>query len=584
MSLVTTLYVAVPLVTAVVAATLAYWVITHHGTVSGSRWFVLSLSCTIAWMFAHTAHLLLQDVGLQTVAVVVAAKFAVASFLANIVFASRYTGTEFHRRRIVQIPLAGAALSLIFPTWIEPFRGIYYAEFVAVTEPFHYVSPAPGLGYALVGSTVAILGGYGLYQLIRYTLGTTRRSDLQLVLLVLGSISVMLAIALGNAGVFPVDGSFNAPFGALPYAVFVSLALFRFRLFDIRPVARNAVVENLRDPVFVLDSDQRVVDYTPPAAGLVSGGGSHVGRPFASVAPDIEAAIDFEADVDDEGTQLTLTCEGEPRHYSANVSRVTGDRRLDADWYSVLLRDVSDLERSRWQLVTQNERLDQVASTISHDLRNPIQIADGRTQVLRDAVEDCDLDPDRGALIRDQVESIDGATDRMAEIIDDVLVIAREGQTVEKTEALSLADAAEDAWATVETADATLTVAADTTIQADRSKLLSILENLFRNSVEHGSRDGDALTVEVGTVEDGFYVADDGPGVPPEHHDSVFEYGYTTARSGTGLGLSIVRTMAESHGWTVELDAEATGARFVFSTVGGRTPAEEGGSETVATT
>ena len=583
MSLVTTLYVAVPLVTAAVAAGLAYWVLTRHGEVSGSRWFVFSLFCSITWMLAHTAHVLVRDVGLQTVAMTVATKFAVASFLANIVFASLYTRTDFHRRPVVAIPLVGAALSLLFPTWIEPFQSIYYAEFVSVTEPFHFIRPEPGLGYAVVGSTVCILGGYALYQLIRYTLGTTRRSDLQLVLLVVGSISVMLAIALGNAGAFPVEGAINAPFGALPYAVLVSLALFRFRLFDIRPVARNAVVENLRDPVFVLDSDRRVVDYNPPAASLVSSDGNHVGRPFETVAPPIETALDFATDVDEEGTQLTLTCGGEPRHFSATVSRVSGDHRVDADWYSVLLRDVSDLERSRWQLATQNERLDQVASTISHDLRNPIQVADGRTEVLRDAIGECDLDPDREQLVSEQIESIDGATDRMAEIIDDVLVIAREGQTVEETEPVRLADVADDAWANVETDEATLSVVADTRIQADRSKFLSILENLFRNAAEHGSRDSALLTVEVGPVEDGFYIADDGPGVPPEHQDSIFEYGYTTAASGTGLGLSIVRTMAESHGWTVELDEDATGARFVFSMVGARATADGEQVETVST-
>jgi signal transduction histidine kinase len=50
-------------------------------------------------------------------------------------------------------------------------------------------------------------------------------------------------------------------------------------------------------------------------------------------------------------------------------------------------------------------------------------------------------------------------------------------------------------------------------------------------------------------------VQDDGPGIPADHHDSIFEYAYTTEGENTGLGLSSVRTMAESHGWTVDLDA-----------------------------
>jgi signal transduction histidine kinase len=112
-----------------------------------------------------------------------------------------------------------------------------------------------------------------------------------------------------------------------------------------------------------------------------------------------------------------------------------------------------------------------------------------------------------------------------------------------------------------------MTVVDDRTLQADRSKLLTIFENLFRNAIDHCQAD---VTVSVGATEDGFYVADDGPGIPADHRDHVFEYGYTTGTEGTGLGLSIVRTMAESHGWTVELDESAAGARFVVSTgVGG---------------
>jgi signal transduction histidine kinase len=171
----------------------------------------------------------------------------------------------------------------------------------------------------------------------------------------------------------------------------------------------------------------------------------------------------------------------------------------------------------------------------------------------------------------------------MQDIIDDILTIAREGKTVEDTEKLSLAAVVHDAWRTVDTGDATLTVADDRVLQAERSKLLSIFENLFRNSVEHGSTAESGpdshsdyqpagVTVEVTPTPDGFTVTDDGPGIPENHRDDVFEYGYTTTRAGTGLGLSIVRTMAESHGWTVELDDDYhDGTRFVFHGVEGET-------------
>jgi signal transduction histidine kinase len=70
----------------------------------------------------------------------------------------------------------------------------------------------------------------------------------------------------------------------------------------------------------------------------------------------------------------------------------------------------------------------------------------------------------------------------------------------------------------------------------------------------------------VGTLGDGegegFVVADDGPGVPADARDRVFEYGYSTARDGTGFGLSIVEQIVEAHGWSIRLADGDGGARF----------------------
>ncbi|PSQ44363.1 hybrid sensor histidine kinase/response regulator [Halobacteriales archaeon QS_9_68_42] len=84
--------------------------------------------------------------------------------------------------------------------------------------------------------------------------------------------------------------------------------------------------------------------------------------------------------------------------------------------------------------------------------------------------------------------------------------------------------------------------------------------NAPEDAVEHGGWD---VTVTVGDLDRGFYVADDGPGIPEEERDRVFESGYTTAKEGTGFGLSIVAEIAEAHGWEIEVTESADGgARF----------------------
>jgi signal transduction histidine kinase len=161
----------------------------------------------------------------------------------------------------------------------------------------------------------------------------------------------------------------------------------------------------------------------------------------------------------------------------------------------------------------------------------------------------------------------------------DVLELGRQGRTIDGTEPVDLGDAARTAWRNVDTRTATQTLEAEATLHADEERFVRLLENLFRNVVEHAGEDA---TVRIGATEDGFYVADDGPGIPPDEREQVFETGYTTADDGTGFGLAIVAEIAEAHGWTVgvgdrdapdapdersESDDPSGGARFEFTGV-----------------
>lgn len=201
----------------------------------------------------------------------------------------------------------------------------------------------------------------------------------------------------------------------------------------------------------------------------------------------------------------------------------------------------------------QNERLEEFSSVVSHDLRNPLNVAEGRLQLAR---EECDSE---------HLDDVARAHDRMAKLIDDLLALAREGQTAIETESVDLGRAVETCWQTVDTAAATLVVNADRPVRADRSRLQQLLENLVRNAVEHG---GSTVTIGVGELDEGFYVEDDGPGIPPERWDDVLDMGYSTTEGGTGFGLSIVERIADSHGWDVDVtEGSEGGARIEITGV-----------------
>lgn len=208
-------------------------------------------------------------------------------------------------------------------------------------------------------------------------------------------------------------------------------------------------------------------------------------------------------------------------------------------------------ERKR-ELTHQNDRLEEFASVVSHDLRNPLRVAEGRLEL---AQEECESE---------QLDTIEQALSRMDVLIEDLLTLAREGDRTQELEPVDLSALSEEAWQTAETAEATLEAGTSQTIQADEGQLKQLLENLIRNAVEHG---GDSVTITIGDTEDGFYIADDGPGITPDERDAIFNAGYSTSDTGTGFGLRIVEQVAEAHGWEVGVaESESGGARFAIST------------------
>ncbi|MFB6069568.1 MAG: sensor histidine kinase [Halanaeroarchaeum sp.] len=223
-------------------------------------------------------------------------------------------------------------------------------------------------------------------------------------------------------------------------------------------------------------------------------------------------------------------------------------RRLRVE--AALRRERERLSRRERQLRRENDRLDRFAGIVSHDLRNPLNVAQGRLELARETGDEAHL------------EAVADAHDRMNEIVDETLELAREGAAVDDEErtTCSLETVAETSWETVATADAALHVETDCTLWADEGRLQHVFENLFRNAVIHG---GEAVTVRVGSLADGdgFFVADDGPGLDPDRN--VFEAGVSTDPTGTGLGLSIVEEIVTAHGWSIDATtADGGGARF----------------------
>jgi signal transduction histidine kinase len=197
--------------------------------------------------------------------------------------------------------------------------------------------------------------------------------------------------------------------------------------------------------------------------------------------------------------------------------------------------------------------LEEFASVVAHDLRNPLNVAQARLEL---AENECQSD---------HLDTAANNIERSFHLIDDMLTLARQGQQVSEMEPIDMAAFVESCWDNVETVNANLVADIETTIQADSGRLAQLLENLIRNAVEHGTDD---VTVRVGSLPDGFYVVDDGPGIPEADRETVFEPGHSESEAGTGFGLAIVRRIAHAHDWDVQITEGADGgARFEITGV-----------------
>jgi PAS domain S-box-containing protein len=326
----------------------------------------------------------------------------------------------------------------------------------------------------------------------------------------------------------------------------------------------ETIVRTIPDEVYALDAEGHLVTIIPPTDAEETTTGY---EPAELVGEHVSAIMDEDDIATGQRKIQKLIEDDERRKVSFEMETITRDgERIPNENHIALrpmedgefrgtvgvLRDITERKRRERELQRQNERLERFVGVVSHDLRNPLNVAQNRLEL---AERECDSD---------HLEQVAQSHERMATLIDDLLTLARTGERATDVGAVDLRAAAE---ACRDAVDETASVRVETnrTVLADEGRLKRLLENLYRNAIEHAGPD---VTVTVGDVPGGFFVEDDGPGIPEDERDAVFESGFSTAEDGTGFGLSIVEEIAEAHDWSISVaESDAGGARFEFTGV-----------------
>ena len=399
----------------------------------------------------------------------------------------------------------------------------------------------------------------------------------------------------------PIVGNINYVFGIIPHlrqdytsimfavsGIAFSIGMFRHRLFDLQPIARDAVIDNMQDAMFALDHANRIVDLNPAALTIVGAKADAVlGQPAEQIFGFWHAMIEQLQDTTQIETDITAEYELQQRYYDVHISplhdcrqRITGRLIVVHDVTERKIAEVA-LREHATELEALNEQLDAFAHTVAHDIKDPLGGVVVLGSFLREYFKDLSADA-----IQEYLDAIVQNTIRLTGIVDALLLLAsvRQVESVD-TDLIDMsaiiANVQERLSVLVAKCHAMIIAPeAWPEVRSYGPWLEEVWANYVSNAVKYGGRlaDGIPPRVELGYTTLGtgnpwpnpatsirFWVRDNGPGLTEEQKEHLFSnvIRLRDAEPGHGLGLSIARDIVEKLGGKVGVDSE-TGQGCVF--------------------
>lgn len=537
-----TLHILLLISEPIVTSLLAYWAWQHDRGVLG-KWFVTNCVVMTGWGFTVLLQMLVEPLLLKVMLYQLKYVFQWATAVGWFVFSIHYTQNEKWMTHRLRFAISAIFITAVLLSVTNGTSGVLWTEFWIAESPFPHLmmERTPFFwGYLAVGHFFVL--GTSIMMLARMNaVGRASRQPL------LFGVAVLIVFIFDGITRFQLGLVENFDYTILSLSLYsgvIAHLIFSEGLLKVDPVKRTDVMEAVQDGIVAINEERLIVDYNSHAVSIFPDLEGSIGKPIDEIAP---ALID-------ETSANRLFVDEMSRNTEDGIKafRVVSKRLGSGHGWALTIRDVTDIQQYAQDLEQQTEQLDDFASVVAHDIRNPLAVAETYMRDLQRDVED------------DRIQTSIDAVHRIDSIIDDALTLAREGQALDERDWFNMGDIVEDAWGMCDTPHANLDVRMpeSTRIHTDPNRLQTVFENLIRNSIEHG---GESVTIRVGLLEDddGFYFEDDGDGIPEEKRDSVFDKGMTTDQDGTGFGLAIVQSVVDAHGWSISAtEGVDGGARF----------------------
>ncbi|MFC6787456.1 sensor histidine kinase [Halobaculum halobium] len=446
-------------------------------------------------------------------------------------FASAYTGRAFHRNTTYRRAAVGTYVAIVAVKVTNPLHGYYFTS-EWVSTPFAHLAIQQGVVHWVVTGLSYSLVAIGFFMLFDQFLEAD--FDTRPLAALVGATALPVAFDVAEIVSESLLDLSLEPVGVAVFAV-GTLYVFEDRFLSVQ------LSDGVDDGLVYLDGDDRVRDVNEHAIEafptLRGADGARLDQVFPALAAELDADEGLLEQRDDSGGTYYLVTTTEFVRARGKIGRL------------VMLSDVTEAERRRQELARQNEQLESIAAAMRHELFNTLQIVAGRVDIAGSELERGDVQS-----ARDSLRTASRTAERMRQLVEDFADLARKGKTIEATEDIDFAAAADEAWRSLDPDGVEFNRENGGSIRGDPDRLRSLLVSAFRFAVHN-----EASRVHVRLVEGGLWVADDGHEHADLDPEAFFEYGGAVPDAEAGIALPNVRTLARVHGWTAAVDGDYDG-------------------------
>jgi PAS domain S-box-containing protein len=360
------------IVAALVCGVLAVYAWRRHPTAGAAPLAILMVAAA-AWSVAYALELGSTAKATKLLWLKLEYPGIVAVAPLTLVLVLQYSGRyRLLTRRILAL-LAVIPVVTVLLAWTNGAHGLVWVGATLVTKgsfPALDLQRGPVFwAMAAFSYLCLLLATFLLFQMFRQQSSLYRA---QTGILLAGTLIPWVANALHISGLDPVPGLDLTPVAFTATGLVVAWGLFRFRLLDLVPIARETILENIGDGVIVLDEKGRVIEINPVACSFLNRAGSElVGQPLDQVLPERPAWLEHLQNAPETHTQISLGHGAAQRYYSLHISPIRG-WQAEPRGSVMVLHDTTDLintemalRESQQRLEAQNAELDKVSQAIA---------------------------------------------------------------------------------------------------------------------------------------------------------------------------------------------------------------------------